>query len=166
MSPDLDEHSHAVAVVAGPKAILDVPPTLEYLEIAAGCRRGDRRGARVLRAAVGLGAVRCRTWPPRRPSSGRTRRWAWGRARRGNLVPEADALDRDVAREAIDRALREADEAGVSGGAVTPWLLARVAAITEGASVTANVALIVDNAGWPGSCAGARVPDSGDTEEG
>jgi len=63
-----------------------------------------------------------------------------------NPVPEADALPLEVARDAIGRALREADITGVTGGAVTPWLLARVAAITNGASVRANIALIRDNA--------------------
>ena len=63
-----------------------------------------------------------------------------------NPVPEADALPDDVTRDAVARAVREADEAGVTGPATTPWLLARVAAITGGASVKANIALIVDNA--------------------
>ena len=56
-----------------------------------------------------------------------------------NPVPEADALPLDVARAAIEQAIREADEAGISGAAVTPWLLARVAEITGGASVKANI---------------------------
>ena len=152
ISADLDELARTpVAVVcAGPKAILDVPLTLEYLEtrgvpvVSVGIdevpgfysRRSGlpapvsvpdvEAAAAVIRAheAMGLesGIVVC------------------------NPVPEAEALDERVAREAIDRALREADEAGIAGGAVTPWLLARVAEITSGASVKANVALIVDNA--------------------
>jgi pseudouridylate synthase len=62
-----------------------------------------------------------------------------------------------VARSAIEQALREADEAGISGGAVTPWLLARVAAITNGASVKANIALIVNNARVGGLLANALL---------
>jgi pseudouridylate synthase len=161
ISADLDELARTpVAVVcAGPKAILDVPLTLEYLEtrgvpvVAIGIDElpgfySRRSGipaplsvpdvdaaAAVIRAheALGLesGIVIC------------------------NPVPEAEALDEHVAREAIDRALREADEAGITGGAVTPWLLARVAAITNGASVKANLALIVDNARVGGLLAGA-----------
>jgi pseudouridine-5'-phosphate glycosidase len=38
---------------------------------------------------------------------------------------------------------------------VTPWLLARVAEITHGASVKANIALIVNNARVAGELAGA-----------
>ena len=72
-----------------------------------------------------------------------------------NPVPEADALPLDVARAAIEQAIREADEAGISGAAVTPWLLARVAEITGGASVKANIALITNNARVAGELAGA-----------
>ena len=164
ISADLDELARTpVAVVcAGPKAILDVPLTLEYLEtrgvpvVAVGIdevpgfysRRSGHPGA-------GLGARRRR--PPRR-SSGRTRRSgsgpAWSCATR---CPRRTRWTQDVAREAIERALREADEAGITGGAVTPWLLARVAAITDGASVTANVALIVDNARVGGLLAAALL---------
>jgi pseudouridine-5'-phosphate glycosidase len=45
----------------------------------------------------------------------------------------------------------------VGGAALTPWLLARVAAITDGASVKANIALIVNNAKVGGELAGALV---------
>jgi pseudouridine-5'-phosphate glycosidase len=161
ISADLDEFTRTpVAVVcAGPKAILDVPLTLEYLEtrgvpvVAVGIdevpgfysRRSGIRApvavgdvdaaAAVILAheAMGLesGLVIC------------------------NPVPEADALDERVAREAIEQALREAEHTGVTGAAVTPWLLARVAAITDGASVRANIALIVNNAKVAGELAAA-----------
>jgi pseudouridine-5'-phosphate glycosidase len=161
ISADLDELARTpVAVVcAGPKAILDVPRTLEYLEtrgvpvVAVGIdevpgfysRRSGipapthvpdvAAAAEVIRAheAMGLtsGLVIC------------------------NPVPEAHALPLDRARSAIAAALRDAEAEGVSGAAVTPWLLARVAAITGGASVTANVALITDNARVAGLLAGA-----------
>ena len=71
-------------------------------------------------------------------------------------VPEDQALPDDVTREAVDQAIREADHTGVGGAALTPWLLARVAAITDGASVKANIALIVNNATVAGELAGAR----------
>ena len=63
-------------------------------------------------------------------------------------VPEADALPGDVARAAVERAIGEATEAGVSGPDLTPWLLARIAILTEGASIRANTALIVNDAGF------------------
>ncbi len=47
---------------------------------------------------------------------------------------------------AIEQALREAEQQGIIGKAVTPFVLARVKDITGGASLTANVALVVNNA--------------------
>jgi pseudouridine-5'-phosphate glycosidase len=72
-----------------------------------------------------------------------------------NPVPEADALPLEIARAAIEQAIHEADEAGIAGAAVTPWLLARVAEITGGASVRANISLITNNARVAGQLAGA-----------
>ncbi len=163
ISADLDEFVRTpVAVVcAGPKAILDVPLTLEYLEtrgvpvitigsdeipgfyarrsgIPAAISLPDVAAAAAAIHAheslgLGSGIVVC------------------------NPVPEADALDERVAREAIEQALREAEHTGVTGAAVTPWLLARVAAITNGASVRANIALIVNNARVGGELAAALL---------
>ena len=62
-------------------------------------------------------------------------------------VPEAEALPRTSTREAaIERAIAEADDAGVTGPALTPWLLGRIAELTDGAAVRANTALIVEDA--------------------
>jgi pseudouridine-5'-phosphate glycosidase len=56
------------------------------------------------------------------------------------------ALPDDVARAAVERATAEAGEASIAGPALTPWLLARIATLTGGASVRANTALIVNDA--------------------
>ena len=61
-------------------------------------------------------------------------------------VPPADALPEADARAAIERAIEEAEAAHVAGPALTPWLLARIAELTAGASVRANTALIVHDA--------------------
>jgi pseudouridine-5'-phosphate glycosidase len=68
-------------------------------------------------------------------------------------VPERDAYPLADARKAVERALADADAAGVEGPVLTPWLLARIAEITGGRSVSANVALIVNNAGVAGRLA-------------
>jgi pseudouridine-5'-phosphate glycosidase len=163
ISADLDELARTpVAVVcSGPKAILDVPLTLEYLET---------RGVPVV--SVGIDEVP--GFYSRRsgiPAPGHVADVAAAaaviRAHRAmgltsglvicNPVPEADALPLDVARDAIDQAVREAEVAGIVGAAVTPWLLARVASITAGASITANIALIANNARVAGELAGALL---------
>jgi pseudouridine-5'-phosphate glycosidase len=152
ISSDLEELARtAMAVVcAGPKAILDVPATLEYLEtrgvpvIAVGqpdvpgffARSSGIRApveakdvaaaAAIVRAHLdlGLGSSALVCVP----------------------VPADMALPDDVARAAVVRAVDDAEEAGIHGPALTPWLLARIARLTEDRSVPANTALIVNNA--------------------
>jgi pseudouridine-5'-phosphate glycosidase len=61
-------------------------------------------------------------------------------------VPRDSALPEDAARDAVELAIADADAAGVRGPALTPWLLARIAELTGGASIRANTALIVNDA--------------------
>ena len=61
-------------------------------------------------------------------------------------VPAADELPRVEAEAAIAQALRLAEEKGVRGEAVTPFLLARVSELTSGRSMRANLSLLVNNA--------------------
>ena len=68
-------------------------------------------------------------------------------------VPEADALPDEVARTAVERAIADAAAAGIAGPALTPWLLARIAVLTDGASIRANTALIVNDARVAGELA-------------
>ncbi|MGZ3638734.1 MAG: pseudouridine-5'-phosphate glycosidase, partial [Ktedonobacterales bacterium] len=63
-------------------------------------------------------------------------------------IPEEHALPADTMNVAIDQALRQADAEHVRGPALTPFLLARVAELTGGESVTANRALLLNNATW------------------
>jgi pseudouridine-5'-phosphate glycosidase len=159
ISSDLEELARTpVAVVcAGPKAILDVPATIEYLET---------RGVPVLTIGQdevpGFYARRSGVPAPRRVES------VEGAATivathlglglgSGVLVtvpvPEVDALPFEVARDAVDGALDEAAAAGIHGPALTPWLLARIAVRTAGASIRANTALIVNDAAVAGRLA-------------
>jgi pseudouridine-5'-phosphate glycosidase len=166
VSADLDElaRTRVAVVCAGPKAILDVPRTLEYLET---------RGVPVVSVGIdevpGFYARRSGIPAPSHvPDIPAAAAVVLAHAAVGltsglvigNPVPEADALPFEVAREAIEQAIRDANAAGVSGGAVTPWLLARVAELTGGASVRANIALITNNARVAGLLAGelARMP--------
>jgi len=152
ISSDLDELGRTpVAVVcAGPKAILDVPATLEYLET---------RGVPVI--AVGqtdLPGFYARSAGIAAPSSvadieaaGIVVATHLGLGLGGGIlvcvpVPSAEALPDDVARAAVERAIEEATREGVAGPALTPWLLARIAVLTDGASIRANTALIVNDA--------------------
>ncbi|HLQ87742.1 MAG TPA: pseudouridine-5'-phosphate glycosidase, partial [Enterococcus sp.] len=47
---------------------------------------------------------------------------------------------------AIDQALKEADEKGIVGKEITPFLLGKIKDITDGKSLAANIALVKNNA--------------------
>jgi pseudouridine-5'-phosphate glycosidase len=163
ISSDLDELARTpIAVVcAGPKSILDVPNTLEVLET---------RGVPVV--ALGqaeLPGFYARSAGILAPHSAADEAAAADLVRAhlelglgsGILVcvpvPEDVALPDDVARAAIGRAVAEAEAAGVHGPDLTPWLLARIAVVTDGAAVRANTALIVNNARVAGRLAAGLV---------
>ena len=63
-----------------------------------------------------------------------------------NPIPECYAMPRPVIDAAIHQALQEAQAAGVQGKETTPFLLARVAELTEGDSLAANIELVLNNA--------------------
>lgn len=159
ISADLDElaRTPVVVVCAGPKAILDVPATLEYLEtrgvpvVTIGARDLPAFYARSsgIRSPLSVADV---------PAAARLvaahRRLGLGS---GVLVcvpvPVRDALPDAAAQAAVERAVADADRAGIRGPELTPWLLARIATLTGGASVAANTALIEHNARVAGELA-------------
>jgi pseudouridine-5'-phosphate glycosidase len=61
-------------------------------------------------------------------------------------IPEANALPREEIERQIDAALAAADDAGVRGSEVTPFLLARLGDASSGRTLDANVALLRNNA--------------------
>ena len=61
-------------------------------------------------------------------------------------VPEAGAIGREEAEREVARAIRSAEEAGVGGAALTPYLLARLGDATSGRTLRSNVALLRNNA--------------------
>ena len=158
ISSDVEELARTpmVVVCAGPKAILDVAATLEYLET---------RGVPVV--TIGQpevpgfyargSAVQSPISVPHVAAARRLAAVQLSLDLAGILVcvpvPAEDALPEGQAVEAVDLAIREADEAEIVGPALTPWLLARIAELTEGASVRANTALIVNNARTAGEIA-------------
>ena len=74
-------------------------------------------------------------------------------------VPAADELPRAEAEAAIATALLQAEEQGVHGQAVTPFLLARIAELTAGRSMQANLSLLVNNARVGGRIARAMASE-------
>lgn len=139
-----------VVVCAGAKSILDLPRTLEYLETHGVPVIGygtDEFPAFYSRHS-GLG-VDARVETPEQVA-----RMARVRAELGLSaallvcvpVPEANEFPSPEAEAAIARAVEEAEAAGVSGKALTPFLLARLVELTGGRARRANEALLLNNA--------------------
>ena len=63
-----------------------------------------------------------------------------------NPIPAEDEIPADEIGVIIDRALADMDALGIHGKDATPYLLGRIVEITDGASLTANIALVRHNA--------------------
>lgn len=152
ISADLIElgRTPITVVCAGAKSILDLPLTMEVLETQGVPVLGyetDTLPAFYSRSS-GL-RIDQRVDSPEEVAAIVAARDALGLGH-GTLVtvpvPEAEALPMEVAEQAIAQATREADEQGIHGKDVTPFVLARVLELTDGRSQTANIAALVNNA--------------------
>jgi len=152
ISADLPELARApvVTVCAGAKAILDLPLTLEYLETSGVPVIGyqtDELPAFYTRAS-GLRTPHRADTPAEVAEIARAQ---WGSGLGGGLlvtvpIPPEHALAPAQVDAAVGQALAEAEANAISGPRLTPWLLARVAELTGGESVSANRALLLNNA--------------------
>jgi pseudouridine-5'-phosphate glycosidase len=152
ISADLQELALTLVTVvaAGAKAILDLPKTFEVLEtlgvpvivygqdsipafwsatsdLAAPLRMDDAVSIAVshkMRAAMGLAGGQLVT----------------------NPIPIADEIPAATLAPIIAKALAEARAQKISAKAVTPFLLDQIFALTDGRSLSANIALVRNNA--------------------
>lgn len=151
ISADLQELAHTdVAVVcAGAKSILDLGLTLEYLETQGVTVVGfgtDELPAFYTRKS-GL-KVDYRVDNEKDLALALKAKWDLGLQGGmviGNPIPAEFEMDYDTINTAIEKALKEADEKGVKGKEITPFLLAKVKDITGGASLDSNIHLVYNN---------------------
>ena len=152
VSADLIElgQTPVTVVCAGAKAILDLPLTREVLETQGVPVIGygsDEMAAFYSRGSGLLADVRADT-PQQVAHVIRARRELGLQA--GLLVtvpvPSKDEIPPDEIESIIVRATRQADEDGIGGAALTPFLLERMAELTEGRSIKTNVSLLHNNA--------------------
>ena len=152
VSADLQELKQTpVAVVcAGAKQILDIGRTLEYLETmgvpvlgnntsdfpAFYCRKSGFGVDYAAKDEAEIASIIKMKWDL----------GLEGGVLIGNPIPEEYALDYDYMEGVINTALAEADEKGVRGKDITPFLLARIKEITKGVSFASNVQLAYNNA--------------------
>ncbi|NVO22947.1 pseudouridine-5'-phosphate glycosidase [Donghicola mangrovi] len=152
ISADLKElaETPVTVVAAGAKAILDLPKTLEVLEtygvpvIAYG---QDDFPAFWSRSSGMKAPLRMDT--PEQIALAQKTRTAMGLPG-GQLVANPIPVDAEISAETlapiISAALSEADAKGITGKAVTPFLLQRIFELTEGKSLAANIELVLNNA--------------------
>ncbi len=163
MSADLNALAGypVVAVCAGAKAILDLPKTMEVLETLGVPVIGyqtDELPAFYSRSS-GL-QLDLRADSTAEVAAIATKHWQLGFTTSVLVVAPVPATDEVPASEInkhIDEALTAAAEQGISGKAVTPFLLSRIAARTEGRALRANIALLENNARIAGQIANAFV---------
>jgi len=152
VSADLQELKQTpVAVVcAGAKQILDIGRTLEYLETmgvpvlgnatsdfpAFYCRKSGFGVDYAAKDESEIAAIIKTKWDLALE----------GGVLIGNPIPKEYALDYDYMESVINKALIEADEKGVRGKEITPFLLAKIKEITKGVSFASNVQLAYNNA--------------------
>ncbi|MCL4270011.1 MAG: pseudouridine-5'-phosphate glycosidase [Anaerolineales bacterium] len=139
-----------VVVCAGAKAILDLPATLEYLEtmgVPVVGYQTDEFPAFYSRES-GLN-VSVRLDSPKEIAEFAKAHWNLG-MKTGilvtNPIPEAESIPKSEMEPIIARASVEAMEKEIHGQALTPFLLGRIAELTQGKSLKANLALLLNNA--------------------
>jgi pseudouridine-5'-phosphate glycosidase len=147
-------------VAAGVKSILDVEATLERLETlgvtVVGYRTDRFPGFYVADSGF---EVDWRVDGPEEVAAAMDRADALALRSAilvANPIPVADELDRELHDRALADGLRAAEEAGVRGKPVTPFLLDHMRAATGGASLEANIAAVRSNAAVAAEIACAR----------
>ncbi|MFD2739297.1 pseudouridine-5'-phosphate glycosidase [Sulfitobacter aestuarii] len=137
-------------IAAGAKAILDVPKTLEVLEtqgvpvITVGQDHFPAFWSRLSALKSPL-----RLDDPEALAAAHRARAALGLPGGqliANPIPEADEISRDELAPIIAQAQSDATHHEIKGKGVTPYLLQRIYELTEGRSLTANIALVRNNA--------------------
>ena len=152
ISADLQElaQTNVAVVCAGVKSILDIGLTLEYLEthgvpvVSVGQRgfpafftreSGYQADFQIDSAAEQAAFIRTK--------------WELGLAGGvviGNPVPAGAAMPQNQIDTIIDSALADASASGVTGKAITPFLLKRIVELSGGRSLATNIALVKHNA--------------------
>lgn len=151
ISADLQELARTpVAVVcSGPKIILDLGLTLEYLETTGVTVVGystDKLPGFYVRETQW--AVDCRADSPIDVANILCSRWSFGLdggVLITNPVDKSLSLTLDEVESTLEHSFQEMAVEGVSGKAITPWLIKRLHDATKGRSLTTNIELLKSN---------------------
>jgi pseudouridine-5'-phosphate glycosidase len=141
--------SPVITVCSGAKSVLDIPRTLEFLETAGvpvfSYRTPDFPGFYLSKSGVSTPVL---SSPGEVARAARTQ-WELGLEIGlvlGNPIPAEERIPDEEWRGWFDEAQLSAERDGMRGKAVTPYLLGRVATLSGGRTVQANLALLQSNA--------------------
>ncbi|MGL5651993.1 MAG: pseudouridine-5'-phosphate glycosidase [Paraclostridium sp.] len=152
ISADLQElaNTNVAVICAGAKSILDIGLTLEYLETngvpVVGFETEEFPAFYTRKSGFG---VDYKVESSLEVASALKAKWDLnlkGGMVIGNPIPKEFEMDYNTINNAIESALKEAEEKNITGKKVTPFLLDRVKTITEGKSLDANIELVYNNA--------------------
>ena len=152
ISADLEElaQTGVLVVCAGPKSILDLGLTLEYLEtkgVPVIGYQSDELPAFYTRTS-GFGVDYRMDTPEEIAACFRAKleMGLKGGMLVANPIPEKDSMDPQIINRAIEEALAQAAGQGIHGKAITPFLLAKIKDLTGGDSLSSNIQLVYNNA--------------------
>ena len=152
VSADLNElaETHVTVVAAGAKAILDLPKTLEVLEtngVPVIAYQQEELPAFWSRSSGLMAPLRMDSASEIAAAHAMRRSLGLpGGQLVANPIPEKDEIASEDLAPLISQATDEAEANGIAGKDVTPFLLQRLFELTNGASLTANIALVLNNA--------------------
>lgn len=152
VSADLEElaQTDVNVICAGAKSILDLPRTLEYLETKGVCVIGYQTDV-LPQFFTAESEYKLNTRMDRIEDISALIHTKEELGLRGgvlitNPIPKEDSMEKSYIDALIDKAVREAEERGIKGKDVTPFLLAKIVEESHGESLKANIALVYHNA--------------------
>mgnify|MGYP003310854407 CR=1 FL=1 len=152
ISADLQElaKSDVTVICAGAKAILDLPLTLEYLETMGvpvlGFKTKELPAFYTAHSGLKVDYELSSYEDAALVIKEKRNYNLKGGILIVNPIPEEFAMDSKVINGAIDKALCSANEKGIKGKEVTPYLLAEIVKLTGGDSLESNIQLVLNNA--------------------
>ncbi len=152
ISADLEElaQTNVAVVCAGAKSILDLGLTLEYLETKGVLVLGyqtNKLPAFYTRSSEF--DVDYRIDSPKEIADIINIKWDLnlkGGILIANPIPKEYSMDEELINKSIEQAVNEANQKGIKGKALTPFLLSKIKDVTEGKSLESNIQLVYNNA--------------------
>ncbi|HOB15732.1 MAG TPA: pseudouridine-5'-phosphate glycosidase [Defluviitoga sp.] len=152
VSADLQElaKTNVAVVCAGPKAILDLSLTVEYLETFGVPLIGyqtDELPSFYSRKS----GIKVPHKVDTAEEAARIMKTKWDLGLQGgvlitNPIPEEFAMNEEEINSIINKAIQDSEKMGIKGKELTPFLLSRIKELSKGESLKANIALVLNNA--------------------